>query len=216
MSNVTQDHPEFFKPPALQEVTPLMLAGSDAPVADVSSGHPNMDELLDEGTRVAPIEGAGALAPTSNRKTGMAIAALGGLAFAALYAAAAFGLIALRQDPQFVVASTLSFLATPIFWLTTLLFTGLFILLAVIINRGTWVNVIIGSFVVAALAYGAVLGSGLLSIHAWELTFSAAQTALWEGIAFNPIILAVPILAREIVLWLGLWITRRGKRLRDL
>jgi hypothetical protein len=218
MSNATQDHPEFFKAPADAEPRVVIdyesgfePASETATVADDAT----VDELL--GAAVVPVmvEGQLRAGPASNRRAGALIALLGGVIFTLFYALAAFGLIALRQPSEFIVSSTLSFLATPIFWLTAALFTGFFALLAIIVNRGPWISFVVGSFVVAVLTYGSALGAGLIAIHAWELTYDAAEAALWEGIAFSPLILVAPILAREIALWLGVWISRRGKRLSE-
>lgn len=214
MGDVTQDHPEFFKPPAEQDLAPLAAEDGAPPAMVPSPRSEDVDGILGETNDVSPVVGPLERGLASNRRAGILIAVLGGVIFTILYAVVAMGLIALRQDSQFVMASTVSFLATPIFWLTAACFTGFFVLLAVIVNRGAWVYFVVGSFFLAILLYGAVLGAGLIAIHAWELTFEAAQGALWEGIAFNPIILVAPVLARETALWLGLWISRRGKRLR--
>ena len=203
MNDLTQEHPEFFKAPSERDVP-----AEPATVATI-------DDILDEVTPAAPILGQIAVRPASNRRDGALIALFGGLLFALLYAAAAFGTIALRQPTEFVYSSTLSFLATPIFWLTSALFTGLFALLAILVNRGPWISFVAGSFVLSVLTYAAALGAGLISIHAWALTFVEARTTLWDNIAFSPLVLIAPILGREIPLWLGVWISRRGKRLRE-
>lgn len=203
MSNLTQEHPEFFKAPPERDVPT-----EPAAVATI-------DGILDQVTHPALTPSQIAVRPASNRRAGALIALFGGLLFALLYAAAAFGIIALRQPTEFIYSSTLSFLATPIFWLTSALFTGLFAFLAILVNRGRWISFIAGSFIVALFTYAAALGAGLISIHAWELTFVEARSTLWENIAFSPLVLLAPILGREIPLWLGVWISRRGKRLRD-
>ena len=215
MGDVTQEHPEFFKAPSEHDGPPEQPAATSNIRDHETPSAESIDDLL--GAPVPPIL-LGAKQPgslRSNRTAAGLISLIGGLLFAILYALAVLGLIALRQSPEAVIASTLSFLATPIYWLTTALFTGSFALLAVILNRGTWRAFVIGSFFVGVLTYVAALGAGLIAIHAWELTFVEARATLWDSIAFSPLILIAPILGREIPLWLGVWISRRGKRVRD-
>ena len=198
MSDVKQEHPEFFKT-----------------ASERDAANETVYELLDDVVVPVFVEVSSRMGHPRNRRAAGLIALLGGVVFAVFYAVAAGGLIAVHQGSNSAFASALSFLTTPIYWLTTALFTGLFVLLALILNRGSWLSFVAGSFFVAVLTYGAAVGAGLIAIHAWELTFEQAQSALWEGIAFSPLILIAPVLAREIPLWMGIWISRRAKRLRD-
>jgi len=198
MSDVKQEHPEFFK------------AASERDTANET-----VDELLEDVVVPIFVEVDAQAGRRNNRRAAGLIALLGGVIFAIFYAAAAGGLIAVRQGSDSALASTLSFLTTPIYWLTIALFTGLFALLALVLNSASWPSFVVGSFFVAFLTYVAAVGAGLIAIHAWELTFERAQSALWEGIAFSPLILVAPVLGREIPLWLGIWISRRAKRLRE-
>ena len=216
MSDVTQDHPEFFKPPAPHDLAPNAPEEIPESEATEASQGLELDDLLATPPAANFVAVSVTAAKMSNRKAAALIAVVGGFVFAVLYAAAALGLISLRQDASFVVASSLAFLSTPIYWLTTALFTGLFVLLAIFAHRRSWTFFVWGSFVVGALTYAAALGAGLIAIHAWDLTFAGAQTALWEGLAFNPLILIAPVIARETSLWLGLWISHRAKNLRSV
>lgn len=223
MSDVTKEHPEFFKAPSERDAVGDIGPESeidDAPGSDAGNLEPRethgetVDELLGNVVVPASVWGLSRLGKSHDHKAAGLIALLGGVIFALLYAAAVFGLMTLRQGPDAVTSSTISFLTTPIYWLTTALFTGLFALLTVLLSRASWIPYVVASFFVALLTYAAAIGAGLIAIHAWELTFTAAQNAVWEGIAFSPLILIAPIIGREIFLWLGLWISLRAKRLR--
>ena len=229
MSDVKQDHPEFFKAASERDAVNETIDEASSPLAEstvrnVSRNtdvrHENaqeetVDALLE--AVVAPISGGTPLRPGKrrNRQAAGLIALLGGLIFAVLYAVLAGGLIAARQGTDSTLASTVLFLSTPIYWLTIALFTGLFVLLAMLLSRASWLSFVVGSFFGAVLTYVAAVGAGLIAVHAWELTFEGAKSALWEGIAFSPLILVAPVLGREIPLWLGVWISRRARRLRE-
>jgi hypothetical protein len=215
MGDVIKEHPEFFKAPSERDAPPAEaeISEATAPASESEPGH-GIDEILEGATLPLLTETNPVNASRSRRTAAGLFALFGGVLFSLLYAAAVVGVMALRQSPDAIFTSALSFVVTPMYWLTTMLFTGLFALLAVIAGRGTWAPFVIGSFFVALLTYIAAVGAGLIAIHAWELTFVEARTALWEGIAFSPLILIAPILGREIPLWLGLWISRRDKRLR--
>lgn len=218
MSDLTQDHPEFFKAPSEHDSppkpdNPSLVADPATALSDDSRD--TLDDLLGEAQFPLLLDANLPVLSRNNRTAAGLISVLGGVIFALLFAAAAFGVISLRQNPVAVVSSTVSFLATPIYWLTVVIFTAAFALLTVILSRGAWVSFVVGSFFVGAVTYLSALGAGLIAIHAWELTFAEAKAMLWDSIAFSPLILIAPILGREIPLWLGVWISRRGKRLRD-
>ncbi len=223
MSDVTKEHPEFFKPASERdtvvddgnaaEIDNAPSSGQEHAGSEETHGE-TVDELLGDVVVPAIVLTPSRLGGSRDRKAAGLIALLGGVIFALLYAAAVFGLLTLRQSPENVTSSTISFLVTPIYWLTTALFTALFAILTLVLSRAPWIAYVVGSFFVAFLTYAAAIGAGLIAIHAWELTYAAAQNAVWEGIAFSPLILIAVVLSREISLWLGLWISGRAKRLR--
>lgn len=199
MSELKQKHPEFFK----------AVSGRD-PVQTT------FDEIFAAALAPATLETSFMRGKASNRKTAGLIALLGGLIFAASYATAGAGLMALLQNSDSFVANLLSFVTTPLYLVTSSVFTGLFVLVAVILTRASRLSFLLGSLLVAVLTYGAAVGAALLALPAWELSFTEAQTVLWNDIAFNPVILVAAVLGREIPLWLGVWISRRAIHLRYL
>lgn len=202
MSNTNGDHPEFFKPSAEEEqpfATPITLvATEDAPALEK-----------------AP----------SNRSTAALVALLGGVIFAALYGLASWGYSTAAwvygsstdgsEMGEFIQNRTITFLSTPVYWLTVLGFTLYFVLLAVLVNKGHWRSFVLWGLLVAFLTYLTAIGAGLLTVSAWTLTFDEALDFMWRGIAFNPLVLVAVVLSREIPIWLGGWIALKARKLRQ-
>lgn len=163
--------------------------------------------------------------PTSNRVTGALVALLGGAVFAVLFALAAWAYSfaawaygsgeAGTEMATFIEQRTLAFLATPVYWLTTIAFTLYFILLAIVINKGHWRTFVLLGLLVALLTYATAVGAGLFTVHAWTLTYPEALDFMWRAIAFNPLVLVAVVLSREIPIWFGGWIALTGRKLRD-
>jgi uncharacterized membrane protein len=199
LSAMSSDHPEFFKAPKEDTAAPL-------PGDEVTTDAPAV-------VRVPTNRGAAAL-----------IAVAGGALFALLYIAAAvlynwaswsYGTGGGSPSAaDFIQSHTVAFLATPVFWLTTIAFTVYFVLLALILHKGQWRSYVLGGLIVAILTYATAMGAGLFTVHAWTLTFTEAVNFLWRGIAFNPLVLVTVVLAREIPIWFGGWIALKGKKFR--
>jgi uncharacterized membrane protein len=206
MSDVSTEHPEFFKP-APEEEPP------------VGAGFAGVNGL--QTTEDAPAVEA----TPSNRTTGAVVALIGGVVFTVLYALAAWGYSAAAwvygttgegvEASVFIHDRTMSFLSTPVFWLTSIAFTIYFVLLAVLINKGHWRTFVLWGLLVAILTYATAIGAGLLTVRAWTLTFSEAIEFMWHGIAFNPLVLVAVVLSREIPIWFGGWIAVKGRKLRE-
>ncbi len=160
----------------------------------------------------------------TNRATAVLIAIAGGVLFSILFILAAvlynwaawtFGTgSGANNVVDFIQSRTLAFLATPVYWLTTIAFTVYFVLLAILLHRALWRSYVIGGLLVALLTYLTAVGAGLFTVHAWTLTFGEALNFLWRGIAFNPLVLVTVVLAREIPIWFGGWIAITGKKFR--
>lgn len=193
-----EEHPEFFKPKPEDEPTVL-----PATALDLESGVPER----------------------SNRTGAVWIALAGGLTFSLLYLAATvlyswatrvWGEQGGNLDVVgYVQSSTLTFVSTPVYWLTSLAFFVYFTLLALLFYRATWRTYVIAGIVVALLTYLTAIAAGLLTISAWTLTYRDALAFTWRSIALNPLILVSLILAREIPIWFGGWIALRAKKLRE-
>lgn len=139
----------------------------------------------------------------SNRIVGGLLALVGTVVFAVLYALVGAAYIALTK-------STLGFgdfVTDAVFWIPVLFFTIGFVLVVVLINRAPWWVHVLGSLLVALVTYFGSIAMLLLvhQIAGTNLGFVATAT--------SPYVLAATIVAREVSIWVGLLIARRGIRI---
>lgn len=143
-----------------------------------------------------------------NRGIGALIAALSGIIFTAALAivTAIIGAVATGRF-------SFSFLASATFYLPTLFFVIGFVLLVLLANRANWWAYIFGSILVAVLVYFGTVGALLLSAGVILKTPEEAAALFASGLV-NPIVVAAALLAREVSLWTGSIIARRGRSLK--
>ncbi|GHF20995.1 hypothetical protein [Pseudolysinimonas yzui] len=141
--------------------------------------------------------------PHSNRIVGSLLALAGTLVFAVGYGLVGAAYIALT-------GSTLGFgdfITDAIFWIPVLFFTIGFVLVAVLVNRAAWWVHVLSSLLVAFITYFGSIGM-LLLVHQ-----IAGSSVGFIATAFSPFVIAATIVAREVSIWVGLLISRRGTRL---
>lgn len=139
----------------------------------------------------------------SNRIVGVLLALAGAVGFAVIYALVGAGLIALTPG----VLTFSRFIMDAIFWIPVLFFTLGFVLVVALLNRAAWWIHVLGSLLVALITY---FGSiGMLVV----VTAIAGQALVFTDIALSPYVIAATIVAREVSIWVGLLISRRGVRL---
>jgi hypothetical protein len=143
-----------------------------------------------------------------NRGIGALIAVLSGIIFTAALAivTAIIGAVATGRF-------SFSFLASATFYLPTLFFVIGFVLLVLLANRANWWAYIFGSILVAVLVYFGTVGALLLSAGVILKTPEEAAALFASGLV-NPIVVAAALLAREVSLWTGSIIARRGRTLK--
>lgn len=144
-----------------------------------------------------------------NRGIGALIALVSAIIFTgALAVVAAIIQLAVGARPLF------GFLASPQFYIPTLFFIIAFVLLVLIANRAAWWAYILGSVIVALVVYFGSIGALLLANGVILMTPAEAGEAFRAGLV-NPIIIAATLLAREVSLWTGSIIARRGRRVKE-
>lgn len=139
----------------------------------------------------------------SNRIVGSLLALAGTLVFAVGYGLVGAAYIA-------VTGSALGFgdfITDAIFWIPVLFFTIGFVLVAVLLNRAAWWVHVLGSLLVALITYFGSVGM-LLLVHQ-----IAGSSVGFTATAFSPFVIAAAVVAREVSIWVGLLISRRGTRL---
>lgn len=211
---------------------PVASAHDDDLAADGETPEPVAAESVRRETYVPPAAGGAAVgaatlaggqqapqtvyvqAPTppkrkTNRGFGLLVALVGTAAFALLYAGVSY-LLFLGQVGGDATELFVQFLTRPIYWVPIIAtFVG-FGLLAVIVNRGPWWAYAVFGLLVGVLVYFSYLGAALLTVRAWELTAQQAVDFL-NSRWLDPLAIAAGVIAREIPIWFGGWIAKRGR-----
>lgn len=155
--------------------------------------------------------------PRGNRAAAGAIGLIAALAFAVLYLAAyvVAGLVTGERSVDDLGPDALAALTTWAFWVPVAVFFIGFWLLGAIINRGGWAHWVVFGLLVGFVSYaGHILGQ-LFQEPFWDLSPSQG-VELVEGELFAPLAIAAFIFGRELTIWFGAWVARRGKRVQEL
>jgi hypothetical protein len=139
--------------------------------------------------------------PKSNRGFGLLIALLATVLFAVLFAFAV--LLIIRAVTG---SATMTVLANPGYWLPVTFFLVSFALVVLIANRAGWWAYIIGSAVIGLAVY---LGS--TAIIVLIEFYVRGNTVDYQVALVQPNAIIAGLLAREIALWSGAIIGRRGR-----
>ncbi|MFI8632574.1 ABC transporter [Microbacterium sp. NPDC077663] len=155
--------------------------------------------------------------PRGNRGAAGAIGLVAAVVFALLYLAATLGLDAL--DEPIAVADlgqrTLDILTTWAFWVPVAVFFLGFWILGAFINRGRWGLWVVFGLLVGAAAYGGHLLGQLFQAPFWSIAPSQAAQIVGEQL-LAPLAVIAFVLGREITVWFGAWVARRGRRVTEL
>jgi hypothetical protein len=161
-----------------------------------SSGEPRVVYL----TTPAPPKVAG------NRGFGVFIALLATLIFAFVFAIAV-ALISAVQSGRV----SIGFVQAPSFYVPIAFFAVGAVLIALIVNRAGWPAHVVGSIIVGLIVYFGTIGVLLLSNGIIENTPEQAQFFFSVALA-DPGIIAGGLLAREVWLWTGAMVAKRGRK----
>ena len=143
-----------------------------------------------------------------NRGFGVLIALLSTVIFAGLYALIIASIRALELGVfQFDFFGSLAFYTPAIFF-----FVG-FVIVVLLANRASWWGYVLGSIFVALFVYFGTVATGLLVNNIVAETPSGAARLLSTAL-FSPFIIAAPLLAREVSMWMGALISARGRRVK--
>lgn len=147
-----------------------------------------------------------------NRALGAGVALIGAVLFALLLASGGSLLIGLARPGEGARDWIDGYLANPLLAVPTLLFLIAFLILTAIANRAGWWAYILGGLIVAAVVYTGSIAVLLLLQGGLQMSPGGAVNAALQ-LAVNPALVLGGLLARELVLWLGLGISRSGARL---
>jgi hypothetical protein len=143
--------------------------------------------------------------PHGNRVVGSLLALVGAVVFALAYALVGAGFIALTGS-EFGFGDLIT---DAIFWIPVLFFTIGFVLVVVLLNRAAWWVHVLGSLLVAIITYFGSIGMLLL------VTGIAGSSPGFVATALSPYVIAATIVAREVSIWTGLLISRRGTKVKE-
>lgn len=144
-----------------------------------------------------------------NRGIGALVAVVSGLVFTAALALVA-AIINLVATGRF----TFAFLGSPQFYLPTLFFVLAFVVLVLLANRAAWWAYILGSVLVGLAVYFGTIGA-LLLIGGVILKTPEEAALMFQSGLVNPVIIAAALLGREVSLWTGSIIARRGRKVKE-
>ena len=144
----------------------------------------------------------------SNRAIGSLVALVAAIVFTAILAVITALIGVANGRPV-----SFAFLGRAEFYIPTLFFVVAFVLLVLIVNRANWWAYIVGSLVVAVVVYFGTIGLTLLTSGVVQQTPDQAALS-FRFLLGNPFIIGSALLAREVALWSGGIISRRGRRLR--
>lgn len=206
------DEPEMDAAVASEDETPVTVV---EPVEEPVIEEPVLEkpvsaedasvELPPQTPQVIVIDAPVAPRPRGNRGLGLALA----LVATAVYVAV-LGVLALL-----VPALSGGSLVDPEFYYPVLLFFIGQLLVTVVLNRAGWWSHIIGSVVVGAIVW---LGSAsliLVSAGMFSMNQTEANETFYAAL-FSPVLVVAALLAREIAIWTGAILARRGRRLTVL
>jgi len=150
-----------------------------------------------------------------NRGFGVLVGLIATVAFALLYAGAAYLLISTNgAEPADGVRIFSEFLVKQVFWVPVLAFFLAFALLAAILNRSAWWTWAVFGLFIGVVVYFAYVGGALLTVEAWRFTFEEAQTFIAQR-WLDPFAIVAAVIARELPIWFGGWIAARGRTVAE-
>ncbi|MCM3697075.1 ECF transporter S component [Microbacterium oleivorans] len=234
-SSATADT-EVVDAPAHQDETPEPAAAPAATAAAPAVATAAYTHTDQTPTTVTSSEPAAAAAPTAvysqqpifvqapeaprprgNRGAAGAIGLVAAVVFAVLYLAATLGLAALSEPIAVAELGqrTLDILTTWAFWVPVAVFFLGFWILGAFINRGRWGLWVVFGLLVGAAAYGGHLLGQLFQAPFWSIAPSQAGQIVSEQL-LAPLAVIAFVLGREITVWFGAWVARRGRRVTEL
>lgn len=201
-TTVTSAPPPAHGYPAEPETAP---AGS-APAAD-SAAQPTAADTT-AAPQVVYVDAPQRPKKRGTRGVGLVVVLLSTAIFAALYALATIALaLALRPDG---LNGFGGYLASAPFFVPVLVFAGAHLLLVLVANRAGWWMHVLGGFLVAVLVWLAFLGAALIAAGAVGATAAQQQAVVLQQLV-NPLGIIAAVLAREIPIWVGGIVSRRGR-----
>lgn len=221
-SPADEQHP--YPPQALGEPAPVAgaaaagAAGATTEAAGderTSERDASSDRGVDATSRPVYVQAPTPPKTKGNRGFGILIGILATLVFGGLYLLALVFLVTPLAGAEVEILTTSAFVATlssAVFFVPVIVFFLAWVLLVVILTRASWWGYVIGGFFVGLLTYAGYLG-GLLAVNAFAVAPSEVPQFLLDHLFDAPALLAF-VLAREVPIWFGVWVGKRGRAVR--
>lgn len=200
-TNESAYSPTYESAPAQPPVAPVA-----APVATAVA--PSVQPIPEPATQYVYVQTPQPPKKKGNRGAGLIFAVLATIVYAVVFAVV-IAIIALAL----VGTVNTAYLTQPGFYLPVLFFLVGFALLAVILNRAGWWAYVVGSILVGLFVY---LGSTGLIALLNGVIFETPEDAtfLFTRQLTSPVTIASALVAREVALWTGALLGRRGAKLK--
>lgn len=152
------------------------------------------------------------------RGVGFAVTLLATLIFAIVFAAAYFA-VGYLFDSAFDVMETLETLwLRPSYLLPVVIFFLAYWIITLIVNRAGWWAHVLGAFIVALLVYAAHIGGAFMEEQGGWASYTALPgidpQALGQ-LLLAPLSVLAFVVAREVPIWVGGIVSRRGRKARE-
>lgn len=152
------------------------------------------------------------------RAVGTAVALLATLIFAILFAAAFFA-VGYLFDRAFDPVQTLQDVwLRPSYLLPVIVFFLAYWIITLIVNRAGWWAHVLGAFLVALLVYAAHIAGAFMEQQGGWAAFTALPTidaASLAQLLLAPLSVLAFVIAREVPVWVGGIVARRGRKARE-
>ena len=145
----------------------------------------------------------------SNRLFGVLVALLATIAFSIVF----FIVISIIYTAR-AGSLNFGFLAEPSYYVPALFFLVGSIVLALVVNRGGWWLHVVGSLFVGLFVYFGTV-TAVLVANGLVLETPEAAAELYRISLANPFTIAAALTSREVALWAGAIIARRGRRVKE-
>jgi hypothetical protein len=187
-------------------------SAADRDAADRDAADRNADRSDDAAQRPVYVQAPTPPKKKGNRGFGVLVGVLATVVFGALYFVALLLTPLLSGTAVDYAATTMTILTSAAFFVPVIVFFLAWVLLIVVLTRAPWWGYVIGGFIVALITYAGALG-GALAQNAFEVAPSQVPSFLLAQ-ALTPAAVLAFIIAREVPIWFGVWVGKRGRSVR--
>ncbi|MDO9589738.1 MAG: hypothetical protein Q7J04_01175, partial [Microcella sp.] len=142
------------------------------------------------------------------RGVGAVVALLGAVLFAAAYALLVLVIALVGSTGG--LAPALQYLSSVTFFVPVIVFFLAYLLLVVVVNRAGWWAHVLGGFIVAIIVWVGFVGAAIIAAGVFGGAASDVNAVVLQQLT-NPLGFAAAIAAREVPIWIGGMVSRRGR-----